>query len=222
MPSVNDTVERVRSRAVELGLYLPLGAYSTVRDQISDVSRARINRLFGDLISRGQDRVQPIEKAVRKRVTRAQTRTRSATGRPGTTGQRTVRKSASKASATAAAVAPKLPRVSEPKRASDLPITSYDSLTADEVIARLRGLTQTDLAKVYKYERAHENRSTVLDAIDSRLVELPIPTYDALTVDEITSRLDNLSESELKTIRSYESETKMRSTVLEKIDSLLS
>jgi hypothetical protein len=52
-------------------------------------------------------------------------------------------------------------------------------------------------------------------------VDLPIATYDALTVDEITSRIDGLSQSELKTIRRYEKDTKARATVLEKIEAAL-
>jgi hypothetical protein len=118
-------------------------------------------------------------------------------------------------------MAPKLPRVAAPKTASELPIQGYNSLTASEVIAETRGLTQTELAKVYKFEKANQDRSSILDALESRFTELPIPTYDALTVDEITSRLEGQSESELKTLRRYEEETKARQTVLDRIDSLL-
>ena len=88
-------------------------------------------------------------------------------------------------------------------------------------MSRLKGLTQTDLARVYKYEKAHEERATILDAIDSRLVALPIATYDSLTVEEINGRLDGLSPQELKALRRYESDTKVRSTIIEKIDTLL-
>ncbi len=105
--------------------------------------------------------------------------------------------------------------------AKDLPIPNYGSLTAAEITGKLAGLTQTDLAKVYKYEQSHDNRRTVLDAIEGKLIELPIPTYDALTAEEIIARLDNLSKDDLKTIHRYESATKSRSTVMEKIDSLL-
>ena len=49
----------------------------------------------------------------------------------------------------------------------DLAIGRYDALTADEIIGRLTGLSQVDLAKVAAYERKHEKRSTVLGRIDS-------------------------------------------------------
>jgi hypothetical protein len=50
---------------------------------------------------------------------------------------------------------------------ADLPIARYDELNADEVIARLAGLSKTDLAKVDAYERKHANRKTVRDRISS-------------------------------------------------------
>ncbi len=219
MPKITDRIDEVRSRAVELGVYLPLGAYARVRDELSDVtvSRQRIRKLFEDLIDRGQDRLQPIERVVRRRGADAQDGARKAAG----SAQKVVRKTSKRATAASASVAPKLPRVAAPKNASELPIPGYDSLTASDIVSRLQGLTQTDLARIYKYEQAHEGRSTILESIDSRLVELPISTYDALTVDEIIGRLDGLSKSDLHTLRRYEADTKARSTLLEKFDSLL-
>lgn len=210
MPKITERLEDVRTRAVELGVYLPLGAYAKVRDQISDLNRQRLQSLFQDLIDRGQVRLQPVERTVRRRGNDAQESARS-----------TVKKTAKRAQAVSAAVAPKLPRVAAPKSASDLPISGYNSLTAADIVSRLQGLTQTDLARVYKYEQANEDRSTILEAIDSKLIDLPITTYDALTVDEIVSRLDKLSQKELKLIRRYEQDTKARSTILEKLDSLV-
>ena len=219
MPKITDRIDDVRSRAVEWGVYLPLGAYSRVRDEIADVtiSRTRIRKLFEDLIDRGQDRLQPIERAVRRRGSDVQETAKKAADE----GQKVVRKTSKRATAATANVAPKLPRVAAPKNASDLSIRNYASLTAADIVSRLQGQTQTDLARIYKYEQAHEGRSTILEAIDSRLIDLPISTYDALTVDEIISRIDGLSKPELRTLRRYEADTKARSTLLEKFDSLL-
>ena len=217
MPKITDRMDVVRSRAVELGLYLPLGAYARVRDQLTDLSRARISKLFDDLIDRGQDRLQPLERAVRRRGAQAQDSGKKVAD----DAQKTVRKTSKRASVAAANVAPKLPRVAAPKNAGELAIQGYGSLTAADIVSRLQGLTQTDLARVYKYEQANEGRSTILEAIDSRLIDLPIATYDALNVDEIIGRLDTLSRSDLRTLRRYEADTKARSTLLEKIDSLL-
>lgn len=217
MPKITDRMGEVRSRAFELGVYLPLGAYSRVKDVITDLNRQRLNNLFGDLIDRGQDRLEPIERVVRRRGDDAQkTAKKAAEG-----AEKAVRKTTKRASAAGASVAPKLPRIAAPKSASELPISGYNSLTASDIVSRLQGLTQTELAKVYKFEKANENRSTILEAVDSRLVELPIPTYDALTVDEINGRLEGLAKPDLRVIRRYEAGSKARSTVLEKIDSLL-
>jgi hypothetical protein len=128
------------------------------------------------------------------------------------------KKTVNKASAATASATSKLPRVAVPKTASELPIASYNSLTASEILTELRGLTQTQLAMVYKFEKANEGRATILESIDSRLVPLPIATYDALTVNEISARLASLSPGDLEILRRYEADTKNRTTVLDKID----
>jgi hypothetical protein len=216
MPQASDRMAEVRSRAVEIGVYLPLGAYAKVRDQITDLNRNRIQRTFGDLIERGQDRLEPIEKAVRRRSGNVGKGARTAARSAQKTAERTVKRTTRGASK-----APKLPRVAVPKTASELPIQSYNSLTASEIVSRLQGLTQTDLASVYKYERANEGRNTILESIESRIVNLPVTGYDSLTVDELNDRLEGLPKDDLKKLRRYESDTKARSTVIEKIDALI-
>ncbi|MDQ4142293.1 MAG: hypothetical protein M3198_00875 [Actinomycetota bacterium] len=221
MPKITERLDDVRSRAVELYVYLPLGAYSRVRDSITDLNRRRLNKLFDDLIDRGQERLQPIEKAVRRRSNDVQDTVEETAKTVTKDAQKAVRKTTKRATAASAAVAPKMPRVAAPKSAGELAISGYDSLTAADIVSRLQGLTQTDLARIYKYEQTNDGRSTILEAIDSRLIDLPIATYDALTVDEISSRLDGLSKSDIRTLRRYEAESKARSTLLEKYDSLL-
>jgi hypothetical protein len=217
MPKVTDTVERVRSRAMEVGVYLPLGAYATVRDQITDLNGRGVRRLYSDLVDRGQDRMQPVERVVRRRSQQVEDQAQEVAADV----RKAARKTSARAGAAADAVAPKLPRVAAPKKASELPIKGYEDLTAAEIVAATKGLTQTELARVYKFERANENRSTVLEGVESRFVELPIPTYDALNVGEIVERLDGLTAEELKVVRRYEADTKGRTTVLDKIDALV-
>ena len=230
---------KITDRALELGLYLPLGAYARAREGLSDLGPDRLKSLFDELVDRGHDRATGIQTLVRRRATTAegiaaktsatvQRRVRKTARRADAISGQTsaaveagVRKTAKKASAAAAPATAKLPRVAAPKSASELPIASYNSLTASEIQTELRGLTQVQLAKVYKFEKANEGRATILEAIDSRLTPLPIATYDALTVDEIAGRLEGLSESDLKTLRRYEADTKNRSTVLDKINTLL-
>lgn len=217
MPKVTETVGRVRSRAMELGVYLPLGAYATVRDQITDLDARRVRKVYSDLVDRGQDRLQPVERVVRRRSQEVEDRAQEVADDV----RKTARKTSARAGAAADVIAPKMPRVAAPKKASELAIKGYADLTAAEIVAATKGLTQTELARVYKFERANENRSTVLEAVESRFVELPIPTYDALNVGEINERLEGLSPEELKVVRRYETETKGRTTVLDRIDSLI-
>lgn len=209
--------ERLRERAVELGVYLPLGAYAALRDQVTSLDVKSVRRTLDHLVDRGQERIEPLERGLRRRGRSLEKRAEETADEV----RSTARKSVKKAGAATNAIAPKLPRVAAPKSAAELAIPSYNSLTAGEIVSSLKGLTQTELAKVYKYESANEARSTILDAVSGKLVELPIPTYDALTVDEITSRLEGLSQSELKTIRRYETDTKQRQTILDKLETLI-
>jgi hypothetical protein len=214
MTKATEKIADVRERALEIGVYLPLGAYSKARDQLTSLNKNRLRKQFEDLIDRGQERVKPIEKAVGRRTANLRRNAKSAGGNAKQTVKRTVKR-------TSASVNPKMPRVSAPKTASELPIQSYNSLTANEITSRLQGLTQTDLAVVYKFERGHEARNTILESIESRIVALPLSGYDRLTVDELNSRLEGLSEDDLKRLRRYEADTKRRSTVMERMDSLI-
>ena len=81
---------------------------------------------------------------------------------------------------------------------SDLAIGRYDALTADEIVGRLTGLSQVDLAKVAAYERKHENRSTVLGRIDSLQGNEPWPGYDELTADEVRAVLAEADDDRIE------------------------
>ena len=49
------------------------------------------------------------------------------------------------------------------------PITLYDELNASQVTSRLKDLTPAQLRKVRDYEKRHDNRKSVLSAIEKRL-----------------------------------------------------
>lgn len=174
MPSVTQTaterLDKVRARAVEIGVYLPLGAYARARDEIADVSRKDVEKLFGDFVDRGQDRLATIETRLRRRTKTARRDAQETAARATKTARKTAKKTTARAKAgVPASVAKRMPRVTAPTKASELPITSYDSLTVDEIITQLEGLTETSLAKVYKYEKANENRKTIINKIESLL-----------------------------------------------------
>lgn len=97
----------------------------------------------------------------------------------------------------------------------DLPIGRYDSLTAADVLDRLRGLSQIDLARVDAYERKNQNRSTVLGRTSTLLGEEPWPGYDELSASEVNAVLGEGDENRAKRVRSYERDHKDRAGVLE-------
>jgi ferritin-like metal-binding protein YciE len=96
----------------------------------------------------------------------------------------------------------------------DLPIARYDSLTASEVVEKLSGLSQIDLAKLDAYERKNQNRSTVLERATALRGEEPWPGYDELTATEIKAVLGEGDEDRIKRVRSYERSHKNRTAVI--------
>jgi len=53
-----------------------------------------------------------------------------------------------------------------------MPIDNYSQLDIDGVISRLEGLSVSELGIVANFERNHENRAPVVDAIEKRLAEI--------------------------------------------------
>jgi hypothetical protein len=246
---------RLTTRAMRLGVYLPVGALLRLRAELAGLDRARVERLLDDLIGRGAERLGTPEALDRRDGQRTDlpdgaalhlTDGEASDRRDGrrtdlpnlpegealdlTDGgtldrrdgehpppSRRKRRVTPRSSSSALESA----RVMIPEDPNDLPISSYDSLEASDVEDRLEALTQTDLAQVYGYERAHRDRATVVNAIEARIVALPIPAYDSLKVTEILRRLDALDADELEVLRTYEGRTKNRSTVVSKIESLL-
>lgn len=145
------------------------------------------------------------------------------------TAERTVRKGAGQAKRTARQ-ARRVPGVARAEgtvkgvvaSASDLAISNYDSLSADEVQAKLSELSQVDLAKVNAYERKNQNRSTVTSRIDSLQGDEPWPGYDELTVDEVRAVLDEGDEQRIKSVRAYERKHKARAGVIQATERELS
>lgn len=100
----------------------------------------------------------------------------------------------------------------------DLPIANYSDLPANEVVSRLRDLTQQELAEIRAYETTNQNRKTVLERIDSLQEREPWPGYDSLTVDEITSKLSGSSDEIVSRVRNYERSHKDRASVIKVTD----
>jgi ferritin-like metal-binding protein YciE len=105
---------------------------------------------------------------------------------------------------------------------SDLAISNYDALSADEVQDKLAELSQVDLAKVNAYERKNQNRSTVTSRIDSLQGDEPWPGYDELAVEEVRVVLSEGDDTRIKAVRSYERKHKNRAGVLQAAERELS
>lgn len=220
MPAINQKVTsafgKVTERALEMGFYLPLGVYDRVSDAVAGLDADQVRTALRELTSRGQSLVEPVERRIRRQKSEIERSVGDAAG-----GVRRDAKSNVRQAATAGEQATMSARVAVPKK-SQLPISGYDDKTVDEIVSTLDGLTNAELAKIYKYESANDNRTTVLHACEAKMIDLPVPTYDALTVTQLRSRLSGMSKKDLETIRSYEASTKRRKTVLDSIDAKLS
>ena len=120
--------------------------------------------------------------------------TRAAARSAKTTATRKARKGAAKARKAPAAARAEGTARGVVASEADLPIARYGSLTADEIVARLPGLSQVDLAKVEAYERKGENRTTVTARIRTLRASEPWAGYDAQTVEEIRTALGKASD----------------------------
>ena len=96
----------------------------------------------------------------------------------------------------------------------DLPIARYDELTAEEITAKLPGLSQIDLAKVDSYERKNQSRTTILGRITSLRGDEPWPGYDELTAADVISALNEADDERVQQVREYERAHKDRVSVM--------
>jgi len=97
-------------------------------------------------------------------------------------------------------------------------IANYDDKNAEEVVQRLRTLSQADLAKLEAYERQGQARSTVLEAIASLRGAEPWSGYDDMEVDEISAALRDRDGDVADRVLDYERRHKRRATVIEQAE----
>ena len=96
-----------------------------------------------------------------------------------------------------------------------LPIAGYDELTAAQVVAKLPGLSQADLAEVDAYEQANANRSTITSRVESLRGDEPWSGYDGQNVTDIRQVLSDADEALVGEVRAYETRHKNRQGVLD-------
>jgi ferritin-like metal-binding protein YciE len=99
--------------------------------------------------------------------------------------------------------------------AQDLAIADYDSLNAQQVVAKLDGLSGRELSEIAAYERRNHNRRTVLTRIDSLQAQEPWPGYSELSVSDIEAVLSEADRDRIARVRDYEPRHKNRSRVID-------
>jgi hypothetical protein len=97
------------------------------------------------------------------------------------------------------------------------PIAGYDRLRADRVTEDLHRHSQTELAGIETYERAHQDRTEVLDKLRYLRGNEPLPEYDALDVKEISTALESADLETLRLVREYEMKFHRREEVLDEL-----
>jgi ferritin-like metal-binding protein YciE len=97
----------------------------------------------------------------------------------------------------------------------DLAIKGYDELTVEDIVGKLAGLSQIELARIDAYEFKHENRSTIRARLESLRGDEPWPGYDELAVADVRKTLADADEERVKATRDYERVHKNRAGVVE-------
>jgi ferritin-like metal-binding protein YciE len=150
------------------------------------------------------DAVREVAETARPRSStrsRSRSRSRAASSSP---------RSASSSSSSSRSGSRRTPAASE-----EAPIAGYDDLNAADVVQRLSGLSQEQLAAVGRYERAHDARATVLERVDALTGDEPWAGYDGQDVEQVRAALRDADDETVQRVREYERRHKDRSGVLE-------
>jgi hypothetical protein len=102
-----------------------------------------------------------------------------------------------------------------------LPVPDYDRLDGKEVTARLRELSQVELAAVETYERSHQARVAVLNKLRYMRTSEPLTAYDTLASEQVSEALGDADTETVKAVRDYERKFKGRRRVLKEADRVL-
>lgn len=159
---------------LDLLVYAPLGLALTARDQLPSLierGRAQVNQQTTLAKMMGQYAVKEGEKEIRRRVEQmgARPEAEPAPAPPPPATATNGKAAAPEAPAAAAPATPTptpAPAPAEAKPTGDhLAIPGYDTLSASQVVQRLPGLSNDELAAVRAYEEATRGRRTILTKI---------------------------------------------------------
>jgi hypothetical protein len=151
-------------QALDLFFYAPLGFVLNAQEVVPQLiekghQQVVMARMFGKFAIENEapKQIAVLQKQVQKVA--EQFTSRGAPAKPSTNGP---------SAPVAAATQTSAPVVSSPAHgpgAAELAITDYDSLSASQVVPRLEGLADAELAAVREYEAAHRGRKTILSKI---------------------------------------------------------
>jgi hypothetical protein len=102
-----------------------------------------------------------------------------------------------------------------------LPISGYSELKGKQISDQLSELSQVELATVETYERAHGNRSAVLEKLRYMRGAEPLPGYDELTTEQIAAALTDANAKTVRAVRDYERKFGRRRAVLDEATRVL-
>ena len=128
---------------------------------------------------------------------------------------RATKRTTRRAASTTRRAAKPAARAAAAPAAPNAPISGYDGLTAEEIVAKLPEQPQTTLAEIATYEQANQKRATVLQRIAALTGPEPAPGYDALTADEAQKLITSGSPPLAASVRDYERRHKDRASVIE-------
>jgi hypothetical protein len=151
---------------LDLFVYAPLGLALTARDQLPSLierGRAQVNQQTTLAKMMGQYAVKEGEKEIRRRVEQMSARPEPEPA-PAPPPPSPATATNGKAAAPAAPAGPATPAEAKPT-GDHLAIPGYDTLSASQVVQRLPGLSNDELAAVRAYEEATRGRRTILTKI---------------------------------------------------------
>jgi len=99
-----------------------------------------------------------------------------------------------------------------------LAIPRYERLAVWKLLRRLPELSQTEMAAVETYERAHGQRVAVLEKLRYLRGDEPLVGYDAMSPDEISAALKDADLASIDRVRFYERRLRNRVGVLADIE----
>ena len=185
-----------------------LEAYSGLGAQAVQIGAERAAETTGRAVETTERTAETTERAAETaaRTTRTAARATSRATKRTTRRAASTTRRAAKPAARAAAATPAGPTA---------PISGYDDLTAEQIVAKLPEQPQTVLARIATYEQANDKRATVLQRIAALTGPEPAPGYDALTADEAQKLVANGSPTLAASVRDYERRHKDRASVIE-------